>query len=181
MVKMMVNTATVPYFEDRSLGFTSIGLPYKGKDIYMYVLLPKINFSLHKFAMELSLTDIKNVLTASKPMETMYVIPKMKLSSKINLRDITKRMNVKSIFNPATANFSNLADGVYVSDILHQVEIEVNEIGTVAAAATAGTVSRGAMNIFRADRPFLFFIHNVRVNVVTFWAAINKPTPYEKP
>lgn len=68
--------------------------------------------------------------------------------------------------------------GSYISDILHKVEIKIDEIGTVAAAATVITITRGGQLTFNVNRPFLFFIHHVESDSVIFWSSVNKPSPY---
>lgn len=89
-------------------------------------------------------------------------------------------MKINSVFDPSKANLSKMGLGQesYISDILHKVEIVVDEIGTVASAATVVTVTRGGQPIFNVNRPFLFFIHHSLSDTILFWTSINKPTPY---
>lgn len=68
--------------------------------------------------------------------------------------------------------------GTYISDILHKVQIVVDEIGTVASASTTVTMTRGGLSMFNVNRPFLFFIHHVESDTVVFWGTVHKPTPY---
>jgi len=68
--------------------------------------------------------------------------------------------------------------GSYIGDILHKVEVVINEVGTVASAATAVTITRGGQSTFNINKPFLFFIHHVKSDTVVFWGSVNKPTPY---
>lgn len=84
------------------------------------------------------------------------------------------------MFDPSKADLSNMATdpGSYISDILHQVEIDVNEIGTVASAATVVTITRGGQTTFNVNKPFIFFIHHVKSDTVVFWSTVYKPMPY---
>lgn len=181
LVEMMVNQAKIPTYESKALGFQAIGMPYKGGDVIMYVILPKLKTSLKELMCRLKPEDIDTIISKSRPAEVFYVIPKMKLDSESNLRDALLQLNAKSMFDPQTANFTNLAevDGVYVNDILHKVNVELNENGTIAAAATVASSIRGGFVNFRADRPFMFFIYNVKVGVITFWGNIKKPSPFK--
>lgn len=178
LVEMMINLAEVLYHENEEIGFQAVGIPYKNKEVYMFVVLPKLNMSLNNLTCRLTSEDILDiVVNKAVPTEAFYVIPKMQLDSQIHLREVLRRFNVSSMFDPKTADFSNMADGVYASEILHRVEMDVNEIGTTASAATSTFINRAGRMTFRADRPFLFFIYNRKAGIMTFWGSIKKPTP----
>ncbi|XP_015121093.1 serine protease inhibitor 28Dc [Diachasma alloeum] len=66
--------------------------------------------------------------------------------------------------------------GLYASDVVHKVEIDITETGTVAAAATSATITRTA-HLFIANRPFIFFIRHGPSRLILFWGSINQPTP----
>lgn len=85
------------------------------------------------------------------------------------------------MFDPETANFTNMASdsNVYISDILHKVEVDINEIGTTASAATVVTITRGGQATFNVNKPFMFFIHHVESDTIIFWGTVYKPTPYQ--
>lgn len=178
-VQMMVNEAAIPYYEDKVIGFQAIGIPYKKKEVYMYIVLPKLNLSLRNLTRQLVYKDINNIVYNSKVSEVFYVIPKMQLENNINLRGALESLGVRTLFNPGKANFSNMADGLYASEILHKVEMDVNEIGTTATAATMISMNRGGYINVRVDRPFFFFIYNTKADVMTFWGSIQKPTPFK--
>lgn len=68
--------------------------------------------------------------------------------------------------------------GLFASDVIHKVEIDITETGTVAASATSVTLSRsGHHKRFVADRPFNFFIRHNPTKLILFQGTINKPTP----
>lgn len=67
--------------------------------------------------------------------------------------------------------------GLYVDEVLHKVEIDINEKGTEAAAATAAIGTRFGTELFNANRPFLFFIRHNPSKLTLFWGSVNKPEP----
>ena len=68
--------------------------------------------------------------------------------------------------------------GLYADDVLHRVEININEKGTEAAAATAVAIERtGSQKKFIANRPFLFFIRHEESKLIWFWGSVKTPTP----
>uniref|UniRef100_A0A2M3Z4M3 Putative serine proteinase inhibitor n=1 Tax=Anopheles braziliensis TaxID=58242 RepID=A0A2M3Z4M3_9DIPT len=73
---------------------------------------------------------------------------------------------------------SSLADQLlYVSNAVHQVDLEINEKGTEGGAATVITLNRsGTSVVFRADAPFLLLIRNDRTRMPLFYGAVFDPT-----
>lgn len=64
-----------------------------------------------------------------------------------------------------------------IGDIIQQVFLEVNEVGTKAAAVGATLVDYfGDFTNFVVDRPFLFFIKHEITGTLLFWATIVDPT-----
>lgn len=175
--QMMVNQAIIPYYEDRSLGLEAIGIPYKHKEFYMYMVLPKIGVDLQNLTNSLEAKDIGTIVEKSQLAEVFYVVPKMKLQSQFSLRNTLNTLGARTLFDYNSANFSDIGPSIFSSDILHNVIIDVNEIGTIATAATSTSLNRGGYVNFRADRPFFFFIYNVKVGTMVFWGKVQKPTP----
>ncbi|KAL7291399.1 hypothetical protein TKK_0014992 [Trichogramma kaykai] len=69
--------------------------------------------------------------------------------------------------------------GIWADDVLHKVEMVVNERGTEAAAATSILLDRtGNFKRFIANRPFVFFIRHDASKSIWFWATINRPDPF---
>ncbi len=75
-------------------------------------------------------------------------------------------------------------DGLHISKVIHQAVVEVNEEGTVAAAATGVIMTRMcAMMIeeeepveFKVNRPFIFIIHENVHNTVLFIGKVVNPS-----
>lgn len=92
-------------------------------------------------------------------------------------------MRINALFSKA-ANLSGLFEDPRVSgqinNIFHKVYMQVDETGTVAAAASAGMVVPLINNYvnLRIDRPFLFFIWDNDKGVVLFEGKIEEPTEF---
>lgn len=87
--------------------------------------------------------------------------------------------NLPSFGLDTLRNSENIKNpGLYAEDVLHRVEININEKGTEAAAATAVAIERtGSQKRFIANRPFLFFIRHEQSKLIWFWGSVNTPTP----
>ena len=82
-------------------------------------------------------------------------------------------------FNEA-ADFSNITPGggIFISRVIHQTFIDVNEEGTEAAAATIVEMFESAtpeVNQFRADKPFLYVIRENSTGALIFMGIVGKP------
>ncbi len=75
-------------------------------------------------------------------------------------------------------------DAPFVSEVIHQARVEVDELGTEAAAATAACCDAAAaeeptvlpfMPNFRADHPFLWMIVEKASGAVLFAGRFMKP------
>jgi serpin B len=74
-------------------------------------------------------------------------------------------------------------DQLSISIVQHKAWVEVNEVGTEAAAATAVLMAGRGMApetvpfkpVFRADHPFLFLIRDTSTGVVLFMGRVMNP------
>ncbi len=165
-------------------GLSTIELPYKGKDLSMVIFLPEKRDGLKEMENELSPKRMEEILTALSKVngqEVKVIIPKFKMTCSFELSRALSDMGMPHAFRDA--DFSGI-DGqrdLFIGSVIHKAHVDVNEEGTVAAAATAVVVTRMAMPekydeiIFRADHPFLFLIKDNRQNQILFFGRVTKP------
>ncbi|GAF76958.1 unnamed protein product, partial [marine sediment metagenome] len=155
-------------------------LPYKDNEISMLVLLPTENFD----TIETSLTseklnDYKAQMTETK-LDAIY-LPKFEFDTKYFMVDTLSALGMPTAFTWPGADFSGM-DGtknLYISSVIHQAYVKVDEKGTEAAAATAVVMTEGmAMprNVFRADHPFIFIIQEKQTGNILFLGKVVNPT-----
>jgi len=170
------------YGENSELSCRAIELPYAGKNLSMFVLLPDEGSSLSQLENKLTSGDLVNVEDKFRmsPSEVKVWLPRFKLDERLSLAKMLKRMGMRDLFTERDADLSGI-DGsreLYVSKVIHQAVVEVNEEGTEAAAATAVIIAglSAQMDIhFRADRPFLFFIQHKDTKSILFLGRFVKP------
>ena len=113
------------------------------------------------------------------------MIPKFKIESKINLKNILSNLGMEEMFQPSITGLKGISGEVlFVSDVIQKAFIEVDETGTEAAAATAVIVVKRTgffrkIDRFVADHPFLFFIRDLQTNLVLFQGRVTKPSVAE--
>ena len=134
-------------------------------------------------ALEGKLQDFDILKTSEKSLVPVHLeIPKFKIESTIDLVPILKDLGMTDMFNGLTANFSGISknERLFVSKAIQKAFIEVDEVGTTAAAATAfvlTTRSGGSGPVeFIADHPFLFFLRDLQTGLVLFQGRMVDPT-----
>ncbi|RZF32877.1 hypothetical protein LSTR_LSTR017268 [Laodelphax striatellus] len=177
---MMLHSSKALYYEDKTRQLQMLGLPYKGDEIIMYIVLPEGD--LRQTIGQLRESDYKAMIDSCENRSSIYMVPKMKLEASINLESLLPELGVTSLFDPTTSGLDDIAPRAYVNEIIHKVEIEVSEFGTTASAVTGVSVNRGGFTpVVRVDKPFLFFIHHVKTDSFLFWGTVTKPTPNTSP
>jgi serpin B len=97
------------------------------------------------------------------------------------LADALKQLGMPLPFTFPGADFSGIDDTklLYISQVVHQAVVTVDEKGTEAAAATAALMAAGGMPqqpvIVRADRPFAFLIRDRGTGAVLFMGRLADP------
>lgn len=112
-------------------------------------------------------------------------IPRFRMElDAFSLRPALTAMGMGPIFDEG-ADFSGMdAAGerrLCVSDVFHQVFVELNEEGTEAAAATAVVMVEETAEVsepprFTADHPFLFFLRDESTGAILFAGRLARPT-----
>ncbi|XP_072941005.1 antichymotrypsin-2-like [Epargyreus clarus] len=167
-VPMMNTESPFKYRQSRNLKSKLLSLPYDGEETSLLIILPNDIEGIGDL-----IKMLKNPYILDDEMYAMYKtdvdvsIPKFKIETTIDLKDVLKKMNVTKIFGE-NANLSRLLksnETLYISNAIQKAFIEVNEYG-VEAAATNGIVTlalRSNMEPlepirFIADHPFVFFL-----------------------
>ena len=155
-------------------------LPYKGNKLSMLVLLPKDNFTIYELESSLTLdklNEYRNNLEKIK-LDAIY-LPKFEFNTKYILNKALEQLGMRLAFTDS-ADFSGMTGkpGLYISKVLHQAFVRVDEKGTEAAAATAVVISLTAVQpsiVFRADHPFIFIIQDRSNGSILFIGRVANP------
>jgi len=180
-------TVEVPmmYLDGVSFNYTEtdelqvIELPYEGGEISMLVLLPKDN--LESLKNNLSAEKIADYRAALSSQEVIVYLPKFSFETKYTLNHNLAEMGMPTAFS-TDADFSGM-DGrkdLFISFVVHQAFVDVNEEGTEASAATGVGMKLTAAimepTIFRADHPFIFIIQERDTGSILFLGRVVNPS-----
>ena len=153
-------------------------LTYSDKALAMTIILPKQVDGLRQIEEMLSSERIIEGLERTMSDRRVHVyLPRFRISSNYRLARPLKEMGLTLPFSEK-ADFSGMSPmpGLFLSDVIHQAAIEVNEEGTKASAATGTYAVRALPPTFRANRPFLFFIRDRSTGIILLLGRVSNPT-----
>ncbi|NWW75836.1 SERP3 protein, partial [Climacteris rufus] len=164
-VPTMHHTAEVNYgqFQTAALeAFSVVELPYLGEKLSMFIVLPSHKRTpLSQIESHLSAKTIGLWANSLKRTKMDIFLPRFSIQSLFDLKTVFSALGIRDAFDPNTANFKGISeqDSLYISEAIHKAEIELTEDGTKASGATAMVLlKRSRTPIFKADRPFTFFL-----------------------
>lgn len=174
-IMMMYNNEKYKYYKGED--FQMLRMPYGRDKAAMYVLLPDENVGIDEFIDGLSPDLLSKSITGASSFEVDLKFPKFKVEyGTKSLIEPFKKLGMINSFTDK-ADFSGIAPQMFISQIDHKAIIEVNEEGTVAAAATSfGMGATAARPIeFIVNRPFILMIIDDRTGNILFLGKITEP------
>jgi len=164
----------------RGDGFVAARLPYEGGASMLLIVPDAGQFATVEQQLSPALV---HQITAGLVAGADVSLPKFAFTSQLELPPTFQALGIHDAFDAGRADFNGIAPnaGLYISDIVHDATITVDEHGTKAAAATA--VSIGTAGILRpglldvhADRPFIYLIRDDASGAILFVGRTLDPT-----
>ena len=134
-------------------GWQAVELPYVGEELAMVFLVPDAGrFAEVEGLLGAGLLD--EVVAGLEGAEVRLALPKFEFRFKASVADLLKAMGMPTAFDPNAADFSGMTteDALFISDVIHEAFIKVDEEGTEAAAATAVIMDLTSAPV-EVDRP----------------------------
>ena len=134
----MYSIESFDYMEDERVQV--VELPYKGDELSMLVVLPKSKeaAAMQKLIANLSTAQINKWTERLESKEIFLNMPKFKLEQIYKMESILTEMGMPIVFsNKADFSLFNDKLPLAVDSVIHKAVVEVDEKGTVAAAATS--------------------------------------------
>jgi serpin B len=171
-------------YAEPAAGVQLLDLPYAGGELSMLVALPREAGGLDRVAKSVSADALAGWVKSLRPSPVKVYLPRFKVETEYKLNDPLKALGMKAAFE-GSADFSGMHTGperLFISLVVHKAYADVTEEGTEAAAATGVVAKRVAAPVprepvvFRADRPFLFLIRDVKHGAVLFLGRLTDPS-----
>ncbi len=173
-------------------GWRAIRMPYVGEGyeggLAMTMIVPDDLVAFERRltpALLAKLTNLKRDGGLLHYKKVDLALPRFSIESRVDLKTALSTLGMPVAFDPDRANFRGIAtlpNGLYVAKVIHQANIDVDEKGTEAAAATAVVGVTGGPGdtskpiVIHADRPFLFVLTDVPTGAILFMGRVADPS-----
>lgn len=183
-VDMMKQENDFNVYRDREV--TTVELPYGNKALSMVVFMPSIpeEKNIDDIIAGLDQEKWNNWMENTIAYSPELLLPRFKIENSLNLIEPMQALGIKKAFTDK-ADFSKAcSEALYINMLLQKTYLEVNEIGTEAAAATIGGMetSTGDPIEFNPwpyricfDHPFGYIIKENSTGAILFAGKVEKP------
>src|SRR4030043_565414 len=162
--------------------FTAVELPYGDSTFSMVVMLPSLGKEVSDLVAKLDVIHWDSWFNNSGLMGVQVDLPKFKYGFKNFLNDPLIILGLGVAFSEG-ADFTriNPAGNLFISRVIHQTFIDVQEEGTEAAAATIVEIiyergnGGGSPIYFNVNKPFLYLIKENSTGAIIFIGKVGKP------
>lgn len=150
--------------------YEAVALPYQQNELELVAIMPAEG-TFDAFVGGLTADTVARIQGELEPSYLDLRFPKLEIKAKVPLKTRLQALGMRQAFEQG-ADFSALAPNIYISDAFHDATINIDEEGTVAAAATAfvGVATSAPPTpvpvVF--DHPFVFFVRDIETNALLF-------------
>lgn len=165
------------YLEDENaVGFIKY---YKDRKYAFAALLPDEGMSVSDYIASLNGEKLNSILENAKTTAVNTAIPKFETKYKVEMSEFLAKMGMPDAFSGATADFRGIGESpdgnLYISRVIHQTYIKLDEKGTKAGAATVVEVKCESADVYieepkqvYLDRPFVYMLIDCETNLPFF-------------
>ncbi len=177
-VTMLSSTENIFICDESSIGFIK---PYKDGEYAFMAILPDEDIAVEDYVSEMTGEKFLELYSNRAYMDVVVKLPEFSYEYSDELSECLSNMGMSQAFSE-TADFSNMAttgNSLYISKVLHKTFIQVDRLGTKAAAATTvEMVSESCEEVCEVeyvilDRPFIYSIIDTNTGLPIFIGVLN--------
>lgn len=158
--EMMSQKITAEFSTTES--FKAIDLPYGDGHFSMTIILPDQDIRLEDIIAQFTAENWLVWMESFSEQEVDLQMPKFEISYDKELKDVLTALGMGIAFS-GSADFSKITENldIFISRVIHKTFIQVDEVGTEAAAVTAVEFRETAVgNTMILNRPFIYVIRD---------------------
>ena len=164
----------------RTSNATVAELPYGGDAFVMTILMPDEGVNINTYVTQLTPDAWQSATASLHDSDVDLFLPKFKLAWEDTLNDELKALGMQRAFQPDNAEFTRmsraLGNHLYIDFVKQKAFVDVNEVGTEAAAVTVvGIGVTSAPMPVTINRPFVFAIRERLSGTILFLGKIVEP------
>lgn len=184
-MKLMSNIDTKQKYVETSYA-EGVVLPYEDSNLVFVALKPKNEQDVRKCFSKLKEEDLSRILEEGNRIQMNLFLPKFDMAARLQLAEIVSGMGLEKTFLPGEADFSGIGkdeqgDPLYASQIVQEVRMKVDEVGTEASAVTMMTMLKATAIMreepldLRFDSPFVYMIVHEETGTPLFIGIMDEP------
>lgn len=165
---MELDTSNVRYYEEEGLSALTLDYGIMGRENTPY------DMTFIMTDNELNNEMLNRIYNYQDYQEVLIKLPKFKIENEFAFIDVLKKLGIQDIFDAAKANLSPMTDekGYFVTKVIQNATINIDEEGTEAAAVSIASAARDVMSKesvkFIANSPFYYLIRNSKTGDILF-------------
>uniref|UniRef100_A0A182KGR9 Serpin domain-containing protein n=1 Tax=Anopheles christyi TaxID=43041 RepID=A0A182KGR9_9DIPT len=181
-----------PYYASTELDARIMAFPYRNRTTSMYIILPNASNrgKLRQLQAKLSSTELDRLIGQMKMQKAIVQMPRMHVSNTYDLKTVLQQLGLRKLFDRTKNNLKLATTGsgktepsgqrvkkLYVSEMVHKIDLQVNERGTEGGAVTITAMERSLPPVnFRVRGPFLLAIRHDPTKMLLFYGAVFDPS-----
>ncbi|MDC0719160.1 serpin family protein [Nannocystis bainbridge] len=156
-------------------------LPYRGGEYSMIILLPSTRGGLEDVEKGFDYERLQGWIDAAKPAPIDLQMPRFSLDSTLDLAPVVAKLGAARVFDARRAELDAMASEkkLALEAVHHRARLTVEERGADGSPPSAIEIAVGGAPTsptpFLVDRPFLFYIRDVRSGVLLFYGRVTDP------
>lgn len=157
--------------------FAAVDLPVKDEDYAVTFILPSENNDATNFAKSFNVDLYEQICNEMQLSRVQLYLPKFELATSMDMKEILEGRGMSTTFeNADLSGMGDFAGNEYLTRVLHDVFIKIDERGIEGAAVT--TVGVGVESVpptLEFNRPFVFVVRHVETKVPIFIGKVGNP------
>ena len=174
-VPMMQQSNTFPYFQGTN--FQAVNLPYGSGRLSMLIVLPDAGVDPGTFVAAMTPAAIESWVSQMVGSVVNLELPRFTTAYSTSLEAPLMTLGMGDAFVPEEGGFPGIYPSFSISVAEHKTYVQVDETGTVAAAATgvgSTAVAQATVNL-QLSRPFFYAIRDNQTGELLFIGLLMNP------
>jgi serpin B len=176
---MMEQSNLFPYFQGAD--FQAVNLPYGSGRLSMLIVLPDTDVDLGAFVATITPAAVQSWVSQMASFTVNLGLPRFTTaySTGTSLIPALTTLGMGDAFDPTENGFTGIFPHFVINEAVHKTYVQVDETGTVAAAATGvggvATIATPDTVNLQLNRPFFYAIRDNQTGELLFVGIIMNP------